>query len=298
VRRGWKKEKNITIDRNRIDKIVRGIKKISILILAAAILLICGQTPPVYSGGTEGVLPDAFSDYLTTIFNVFFNNKALPDLPPSTPQNTLTISNSIDQKYYTPPTQGSTSFYNTPEHKTELFIPYRLSPLSKDEPLMPEARPYAVTICLSYNDSTAPGCSDKKTASQASEQLADVILNKYFKGNDIRPFRVVMPQAVPSEEQIRLLRQIETDAISIIETGMMQDLKSLKIFSSETEEGRSQKQNIIIEDVKTARQEAEKGVNWSHSTKEDRSVHTFHEGKAFVQLNQVLISGRVPEKKQ
>ena len=298
MRRSRQKEKNINIiDLNRIDKIVHGIKKISILILAAAILLICGKPAPVYSGGTEIVMPDGFSDYITAIFTALLDYRSLPDLPPSSPQNMLDLSASIDQKYYTPPAQATTSFYNTPEHKTELFIPYRLSPLSKDEPLLPGARPYAIMICLLYDDATAPGCADKKTVREASELLADVILNKYFKGTDIRPFRVVMPQAVTSEEQIRLLRQIETDAISIIESGMLNDLKSLTIFSSETEEGRAQKKNIIIEDAKTARQEAEKGVNWSHNSKEDRSVHTFHEGKAFVQLNQILISGRMPEKK-
>lgn len=276
---------------------VHRIKRIFILILAAGILLICGQTQPVYSGGTQGALPDFFSNYLNALFNAFLDSRSLPDLPPPTPQNTLTISTTIDQRYYTPSTQAPASFYNTPEHKTELFIPYRLSPLSSNEPLLPGAQPYAVTICLSYNDSTAPGCADKKTAPQASEHLAALILNKYFKGTDIRPFRVVMPNATPPEEQIRLLRQIETEAISIIETAMLANLKSLKIFSSETEEGRARKQNIIMEEIRTARQEAEKGINWSHSAREDRDIHAFHEGKAFVRLNNIMISGRMPEKK-
>lgn len=273
------------------------IKKISVIVLIGCFLLIHGGVAPVYSGGTEMVIPDAFNDYLTTIFNALLDSKSLPDIPSSTPQNTLTISTTIDQKYYTPSTLAPSSFYNSPEHKTELAIPYQLSPLSSDQPLLPMARPYAVTICLPYNDSTAPGCIDKMTTAQASEILAAMILQKYFKGAEIRPFRVVMPSIVPPEMQNRILCQIETDAIYIIESKILEDLKKSKIFSSESEEGRLHKQNIIIEDAKTAREDAQKGINWSHTSKEDRSTHAFHEGKAFVKLDKALVSGRLPERK-
>ena len=140
------------------------------------------------------------------------------------------------------------------------------------------AEPYVVTVCISYNDITATGCDDKKTPSQASEKLAAMILNKYLKGVEVRPFRVVMPSSVPSDQQIQLLRQIETEAISIIEARMLK-------------EGSQQKQNII-EDTKIARQKAQSGVNWSHNLKDDKSSHDFHTGKAFSQINNISISGR------
>jgi len=189
-----------------------------------------------------------------------------------------TLTTSTSQKY-APITQTSISSYNTPEHITELLHPINFNPLSGDEPLLPQAEPYAVTVCISYNDMTASGCADKKTPSQASEKLAAMVLNKYLKGSAVRPFRVVMPASVPSPQQTQLLRQIETEAIAIIETRMLK-------------EGNQQKQNIIIEDVKIARQEAQNGVNWSHNLTNDKSSHDFHTGKAFSQLNNILISGR------
>lgn len=58
------------------------------------------------------------------------------------------------------------------------------------------------------------------------------------------------------------------------------------------EEGNHQKQNAIIEYAKIAREEAQSGVNWSHNLQDDKSSHDFHTGKAFSQLNNILISGR------
>ncbi len=153
------------------------------------------------------------------------------------------------------------------------------NPLPEKESLLPSAEPYAVTVCLSYNDVSISGCADKKTPLEASEKLAAMILNKYLKGGEIRPFKVVMPSSMPPDQQIQLLRQIETDAIAIIEAGILK-------------EGNPQKQNIIIDDVKIARQEAQSGINWSHNLKDDKSTHDFHIGKAFSQLNKILISGR------
>ena len=196
----------------------------------------------------------------------------------STTTSLSTLTTSTSQKY-APITQAPISSYNTPEHTTELIHPINFNPLSGDEPLLPLAEPYAVTVCISYNYMTASGCADKKTPSQASEKLAAMVLNKYFKGTSVRPFRVVMPSLVPSPQQTQLLRQIETEAIAIIETRILK-------------EGSQQKQNIIVEEAKIARQEAQSGANWSHNMRDDQSSHDFHTGKAFSQLNNILISGR------
>lgn len=216
----------------------------------------------------------------TGIQNSISSVKSVTPIPvTSSPTSTqTTLSTSTSQKY-TPITQAPISSYNTPEHITELIHPINFNPLSGDELLLPLAEPYAVTVCISYNDMTASGCADKKTPAQASEKLAAMVLNKYFKGIAVRPFRVVMPSSVPSAQQTQLLRQIETEAIAIIETKMLK-------------EGSQQKQNIIIEDVKIARQEAQSGINWSHNMRDDKSSHDFHTGKAFTQLNNILISGR------
>jgi hypothetical protein len=238
---------------------------------------------------TTVAITSDFQNYLNTLLGIFTNNN-LPTVPESTSTNTSTNSESIIKKYSTSSTQSLTSIYNMPEHKTELVIPYRLSPLSSDEPLMPQAQPYAVIICLSYNDKNASGCVEKNTPSEASEKLAAMIIQKYLKGIEIRPFRVVMPSAMPPDQQIQLLRQIETQAVSIIGTRMLEELRSSNIFLTETQEGRRQRQNIIIEDAKIAMQEAQKGINWSHNVKDDKSTHNFHNGKAISQLNNILIS--------
>jgi hypothetical protein len=190
-------------------------------------------------------------------------------------QTSTQTTSSTSTSQTAPGTQSSFTPYNTPEHTIELVNPVNLNPLSGDEPLLPMAEPYAVTVCLAYNNMAVSGCADKITSSQASEKLAAMMLNKYLNGVEVRPFRVVMPALVPSDQQIQLLRQIETEAIVIMETGMLK-------------EGNQQKQNIIIASAKIARQEAKSGANWSHSFKNDRSSHDFHIAKVFQQFSNIF----------
>jgi hypothetical protein len=159
------------------------------------------------------------------------------------------------------------------------------NPLSEEEPLLPTAASYRVTVCVSYHDIVASSCRNKRTSSQASEILAAMILNKYLKGVNVRPFRVVLPSAVPSFKQTLLLRKIEKEAIAIIEAGMMEDLKKSKTFLSESEEGRQERLNIVIGDAKLALQDADNGVNWSHKIIDDKTNHDFQSEKAFRQFN-------------
>ena len=111
-----------------------------------------------------------------------------------------------------------------------------------------------------------------------------MILNKYLKGTEVRPFRVILPSAAPLTEQTQLLRKIETEAIDIIEAKILEDLKKSKIFLSESEEGRQKRLNIITQDAKRAVQEADSGANWSHNVNNDRSSHVFQSAKTFKQL--------------
>jgi hypothetical protein len=96
----------------------------------------------------------------------------------STSSTTTSITPASTSQQYTSSTQTPFTSYNTPEHTTEITLPVNFNSLSGEEPLLPLAEPYVVTICLSYNDMTASGCVDKKTPSQASEKLAAMILNK------------------------------------------------------------------------------------------------------------------------
>jgi hypothetical protein len=158
------------------------------------------------------------------------------------------------------------------------------NPLSEDEPLLPMAESYTVTVCVPYDNIALSDCRDKKTPLQASEILAAIILNKYLKGIEVRPFRVVLPSAAPLVYQTQLLRKIETEAIAIIEAKILEDLKKSKIFLSESEEGRLQRLNIMTENAKRAIQEADSGANWSHNIKNDRTSHDFQTAKAFKQF--------------
>lgn len=187
----------------------------------------------------------------------------------------LSISGQIQQSNI------SGNLFKTFEQSSEFRTP-NFNSLSGKELLLPTAEPYSVTVCLSYNDKTASGCVDIKSPSQASEKLASMILKKYLKdlkGGDIRPFRVVMPSSMSTDQQIQTLLQIETETIALIEGVFLK-------------KGNQQNQNVFIEYLKIARQEADSGVNWSHSSKDDSSIHTFNIRKAFSQLNNISISGR------
>jgi hypothetical protein len=223
-------------------------------------------------------------------YNTPINATTSESTPSSISTPTLPTFITSLQQYKT--TSTTSSILETHDPTEKLLRPVYFNALSEEEPFFPQAKPYVVTACISYNDVTASGCIDKETPSQASEKLATMILNKYLKGIEVRPFRIVMPSSVPSEQQIQLLRKIETEAIAIIEAKMLKDVKNSKMFLTATEEGRRQKQNDIIENAKIARQEVDRGINWSHSCKGDRASHDFHTGKSFRQLDSIAISER------
>jgi hypothetical protein len=148
----------------------------------------------------------------------------------------------------------------------ELIRPVTFSALPENEPLLPNAEQYIVTVCLS-------GCSDKVTTTeQASGKLAGILLNRYFYGSEARPFRVVFTSITPMDQQKQLLYQIEIQAGSIVES---------RIFKTG---GR-----FIKEYQKITREEAEIGVNWSHTSKDDKSVHDFYTKKAFNKFYNIAI---------
>lgn len=198
---------------------------------------------------------------------------------PASTSSTTTPQTSQYQKY-TPASQTSFTSYNTPEHTTELISPVYFNSLPENESLLPTAESYSVTVCLSCNGTAVPGCVDKKTPSQASEKLAEIILSKYIKGTDVRPFRIVLPSSMPTDQQFQMLRQIETDAIAGIEVVLLK-------------KGKQQNRNTFTESLRIARQEADSGINWSHSDKDNSSIHTFNIQKtAFKKLSNISISER------
>ena len=290
------------------------LKTALIVILSVCLLLVQGEVVAVYSSGVS----------------VFFNSVSISGSSTSqTPVNQTSASipgnTGTSTTTTTPGTQNISSFSatssvtnssssnssvstssqvqqqpNTTDNlfqileqteTSKLVRTPNFNPLSEEEPLLPKAASYKLTVCVSYNNIAASVCRDKKTPSQASEILAAMILNKYLKGTEVRPFRVILPSAAPLTEQTQILRKIETEAIDIIEAKMLEELKKSKIFLSEPEEGRQQRLNIITQDAKRALQEADSGANWSHNIQNDRSSHVFQSAKAFKQfINNISVA--------
>jgi len=261
------------------------LRTIMMVLLVPCFFFVQGGFSVVYSDGPGGTPPN-FQNYINTLTGILKNPSLAQDLnspsSTSTPSG-LTNSTSIYLNN-TSANQTPVSPYDTPEHTIELIVPMNFNSLTGNEPLLPMAESYTVTVCLSYNNIAVSDCRDKKTPLQASQMLAEMMLNKYLKGVEIRPFRVVLPSAAPLTEQNQLLRKIEIEAVAIIEAKMLEDLKKSKIFLSESEEGRQKRLNIIAQDAKRALQEADSGANWSENIKKDRTSHNFQTAKAFKQF--------------
>ncbi len=276
----------------------------SIVLLAACLLLVQGGAVAVYSSGVTIFVNSG------TISSVTPGNQPPASIPGNTGTSTTTTtpgtqnissfsatttsattssssnsSVSTSSQVQQQPNTTDTLFQTLEQSETSKLVRMpNFNPLSEEEPLLPTAASYKLTVCVSYNNIVAPSCRNKRTSSQASEILAAMILNKYLNGVEVRPFRVILPSATPLTEQTQLLRKIETEAIAIIEAKMLEELKKSKIFLSESEEGRQKRLNIITQDAKQALQEADSGVNWSHNISNDRSSHVFQSAKAFKQF--------------
>jgi hypothetical protein len=256
------------------------LRTVMIVLVIPCFFFVQGGFTPVYS---EGGVPQNFQNYINTLTGILKNPSLAQDL--TLPSSTSTPSG-LTTSTSTYPNTNQTPYppYDTPEHTIELIVPMNFNSLTGNEPLLPMAESYTVTVCVSYNNMAVSDCRDKKTPLQAGQILAAMILNKYLNGVEIRPFRVVLPSAAPLTEQNQLLRKIETEAIAIIEARMLNELKKSKIFLSESEKGRQQRLNIITQDAKRALQEADSGANWTHTIKNDRTSHDFQTAAAFKQF--------------
>lgn len=163
----------------------------------------------------------------------------------------------------------------------ELTRTATFSPLSENEYLLPNAESYIVTVCLAYNNNVfVSGCSSTATPEQASEKLSEILINRYFNGTESRPFRVVMPSTMPTDQQTRLLHEIELKAGSIVAS---------RIFKAD---GTS-----IKEYDKIAKEEAKTRVNWSHTSKDDKSIHDFYTKKVFTKISKIALQEKSPNSK-
>lgn len=233
-------------------------------------------------GTTNNNNPSTQPTTPTLLIPTTVNTTTTTNSIPTTNSNTSNLTNFTPsyQKFNSPSGQSPISSIDTHKLTKELtYQPVTFGSLPENEPLLPNAEHYIVTVCLSFNNMFASGCSDKATPAQASEKLAEILLNKYFKGNESRPFRIILPSMMP-DQQKQLLHQIEIQAMTLVETG---------IFKSNG--------TFIKEYDKVAREEAERGVNWSHTSKDDKSIHDFYTKKAFTKLNNIAIQEKNPSSK-
>jgi hypothetical protein len=250
--------------------------KITLLTFALATNLFFSPCYVLKSALAEGVTID-FQNLLNLLSVELPPNTNIPSISPTSPESAGPAQlSAFDKNLRT--NANPVNMLNIPEPTDELFRPLNFGPLIGDEPLLPEAEPYTVTVCLIYNEIPAAGCSETSTPEQAAEKLASFILNKSLRDVIDRPFRIVMPSSMPSDQQIQLLCKIETEAIGLIEAKL-------------SKEGREQKP-FITEEAEKARKDAESGIHWSHNWQEDKASHQFHAQKAFGQLNSTAISER------
>jgi len=219
-------------------------------------------------------------------------NTVIPSIPPASPEpSEPLLPDSILDKYSgTNPNQGA--FLNTPEPTDQLFRRLNFKPLTDDEPLMPCAEYYAVTICLTFNEITPDGCIETETTpTQTAEKLASFILNKSLKSVINRPFRIVFPTSMPEKNQLQVLHEIETKAISIIEKVSLQEMTRWSNHLSLTEEKRLQEQ-FLSQYLDIARQQADRGMNWTHILKRDKSIYNYNMPKIYANFKEILTHER------
>lgn len=237
----------------------------------------------------EGVTID-FQSLINLLSVELPPNTAIPPIYPTSPESSgpALPSAFVDKNSNTNP--NPLNLLNLPEPTDELFRPQNFGPLIGDELLLPGAEYYTVTVCLIYNEVAASGCSETNTHEQAAEKLASFILNKSLRGVMDRPFRMILPSSMPEENQVQMLREIETRAICIIESAILEELERLgKHLPGKKEEGIRQKQTLT-QKMNIARQSADNGTNWTHNRKKERSLHYFNVQKSYGQLNTILVS--------
>jgi hypothetical protein len=279
------------LKRQRVQFMTSKTLKINLLTFALATNLFFSPCYVLKAAFAEGVTID-FQNLLNLLSVELPPNTNIPSISPTSPESSGPILPSAFDNKNLSANPNPINLLNIPDPTDELFRPLNFGPLIGDEPLLPEAEHYTITVCLIYNEVTASGCSETNTPEQAAEKLASFILNKSLKMKSVidRPFRIILPSSTPEEMQIRMLSEIETRAISIIESAMLEEL-TRSGHLSKTEEGSLQKQTLT-QNMNTARQGADKGTNWTLKQQKERSIHHFNVPKSYRQLSTILVSAR------
>jgi len=176
-------------------------------------------------------------------------------------------------------------------------------PLPPD-PLPPDPTPsivikdsFVIAVCAITGDLTSD-CLDK-TVYEASMKLGGLFISSYLKGNLNHLFRLTVPNLYPLILTAELLCLIATTTIDIVAAQLENDFRELRAFNWPTEAEKARNLLIIRKDEDTinkwnreAREEANKGINWSHNWNGNgNSIHDFHPGPAYEQLKTISSLG-------
>lgn len=265
--------KNLLSNGAGASSMMRSRKILSILIVTVALL---GQGQITYGEGVNISFqnslisavnnspssPEATSAQVTSLINAFREAlTAASSGAPAADTSAGTMLTSPSWKY-TFVAPSSAEFFDTQERVTkELIQPITFGSLPENESLLPDAESFGTTVCLSDSPIVPPACSDLTPLEEAAHKLAATFLNAQAKKARSRPFRIVMPATMPMERQKAWVNQIESQAITLIESQAFQDGTPLKEFDA------------------VARREAPVKANWSHALKDNMSIYHLIRGK-------------------
>jgi len=175
--------------------------------------------------------------------------------------------------------------------------PYPLPPIPVPSPVIEEAIFLAVRV--NAGDLTSD-CLDK-TVYETSLKLGGLFISSYLKGKLGHLFRLTVPSLYSLYLTVELLISIEIEAINIVQAQIVSDLRKMRAFhwlwSTEAEKERlllmiQKDEDTINKWNREAREEANKGINWSHNWNGNgNSSHDFHPGPAYEQLKTIASLG-------
>jgi len=156
---------------------------------------------------------------------------------------------------------------------------------------------FVIAVCANAGDPTS-GCLGK-TVDEASLKLGGLFVKSYLKGYLSDLFRLTIPNLYPQYQTIQLLYFAETRAINTVQAQLENDLRKLRAFEWPTETEKERALLIIRKDEETinkwnknAREEANKGINWTHNWNANGgSSHDFRPGPAYEQLKTISSLG-------
>lgn len=176
-------------------------------------------------------------------------------------------------------------------------------PTSNPVPPTVVQKTFVMAVCAYVGDPTS-GCLGK-TVHEASLKLGEEFVSNYLKGGISNSFRLIIPILYSHSLALELLRLVATENIKAVWAELQNNLRKLQAINWPTAAEKARRLRIIRQDEETinkwkieAREEANKGINWSHNWNgPGNSSHDFHPGPAYEQLKTISSLGWLNRRK-